>query len=233
MKICPKFYQASDLQTLFKHCKKHAVANNSKAIIVPHAGYSFITEISYAAYNCLDNSVKNVTIIAPALYNKIYGSISTSADFFVTPLGEVKIRSADLPVNNKIFEVETAFTQQLSFVKYFLPDASVTPVIYGCEDYNNFAKYFSDKNIVVIVSNLSRFLPERENKKLDEQTARMIERKQTEDLDNELADGAVGLCAAIKFAKGSFKRIALTNSAYVNGDTSSVVGYGSWYLSTP
>ena len=61
----------------------------------------------------------------------------------------------------------------------------------------------------------------------------MIERKQTEDFDNELADGAVGICGAIEFAKKhnlNFIRTGYTNSAKTNGDTSNVVGYSGWYL---
>ena len=91
------------------------------------------------------------------------------------------------------------------------------------------------KSVIIIASNLSRFIPEREAVKLDTQTARYIERKQTQDLDIELADGAVGICGAIEYARKNnlqFVQTGLTNSSKVNGDTSSVVGYGGWYLTT-
>ena len=119
-----------------------------------------------------------------------------------------------------------------NFIKYLFPHVTVTPIIYGCEDYKKIAGIIK-RGTTVIVSNLSRYVPERENIKLDEQTSRMIERKQIQDLDMELADGAIGICAAIEFAKQNdleFVKTGHTNSSQTNHDTSNVVGYGGWYL---
>lgn len=225
------FDTQESLVNIFKLYSSYA-PQDVKLIIVPHAGYEFIAETSFAAYNTIDKNVKNITIIAPAVYNRIYGHVTCDAEAFETPFGDLKIQAIDIEVNNKIFEYETALCCQLPLIKYLFPNASVTPVIYGCEDYNSISHILKDR-ISVIVSNLSRFVPERESMKLDNQTARMIERKRIQDLDTELADGAIGVCAAIKFAAANdleFIRTGLTNSSKTNGDTSNVVGYGSWYL---
>lgn len=225
-----------DLTELFNKFETAEVNEFSKLIIVPHAGYEYSGELAFKAYGNLDKDVKNIIIIAPAIYNRIYGSVSCNAESFETPFGQVKIKPAELEINNSVFECESALTVQLPIIKYLFPNATVTPVIYGCEDYKYTAE-FINKNIkdssIVIATNLSRFVPEREAIKLDGQTARMIERKQIQDLDNELADGAVGICAAIEFAKTqnlNFVQKGLSNSAKTNDDTSSVVGYGAWSL---
>lgn len=242
MKIKPlaagKYYpdNKSELLNLFKELKSPPNSSDSRLIIVPHAGFEFIREISIKTYSALNDTAENVIIFAPATYNLVYGTVTSDAEAFVTPFGKIAIKPYDTEINNKIFASETALTVQLPFVKYFYPKTTLTPIIYGCEDYKNIAKIIEneiDKSLIIISSNLSRFLPEREALKLDDQTSRMIENKQTEDFDSELADGAVGICGAIEFAKKrtlNFIRTGYTNSAKTNGDTSNVVGYSGWYL---
>lgn len=220
----------------FNKYNKHSCNLNSRLAIVPHAGYEFSGEIAFQTYNCLDKNINNIVIIAPAIYNKIYGCVTCDAEAFEMLTGEIKILPADLEVNNEIFEYESALTVQLPFIKYFYPESTVTPILYGCEDFRNVTKIiekYIENSAVVIPSNLSRFIPEREAVRLDEQTARLIERLQTNDLDMELADGAVGICGAIEYAKQhqlKFVQTGMTNSSKVNDDTSNVVGYGGWYL---
>ncbi len=200
-------------------------------IVVPHSALEYSGELCKKTYMHLNRNSKNVTVIAPAIYNRIYGCVTCDENEFETPIGNIKIKPANLPVKNEIFASETALTVQLPYIKYYLQNASITPIIYGCEDYKIIADLIKQPS--VIVTNLSRFIPEREEIKLDEQTCRMILNSQTENIDIELADGAVGLCGAIEFAKRNnckFERIGLTNSSKTNGDTSSVVGYGGFLL---
>ena len=61
----------------------------------------------------------------------------------------------------------------------------------------------------------------------------MIEELISRDFDMEQACGAVGICALLDFAKSknySLIRVGLTDSSKSTGDTSRVVGYGSWFL---
>ncbi len=232
------FYPECETQLLklFNSFNRKHVDYSSRLIIVPHAGYEFSGEIAFGAYSRLDKNVSNVLIIAPAVYAKILGSISCDATSFKTPLGSLGISAYKTEINNKLFVTEPAISIQLPFIKYFFPKASVTPILYGCEDYHNIAQIIDDnidKSVIIIVSNLSRFVPERESIKLDSETIRKIERLHIEDLDMELADGAIGICGAIQYAKKNglkFIRTGYSNSAKFNDDTSKVVGYGGWYL---
>lgn len=235
------FYPSNKHQ-LLKLFDGYSKCNNkikSRLIIVPHAGYEYSGALAYKTYHYLDKNIKNIIIIAPAIYNRIYGCITSDADAFKTPFGNIKINTAKkMEINNEAFWCESALTVQLPMIKSIFHYAVITPIIYGCEDYKIISKIIEENieySAIVIATNLSRFVPEREALKLDNQTAKKIFHKDIQDLDVELADGAVGVCGAIEFAQKynySFEQIGLTNSAKANNDTASVVGYGAWYLIT-
>ena len=242
MKIIPNsvgiFFpsEKNELIKLFNKYRKSQVNSSSRLIIVPHAGYEYSGRVAYNTYKFLDNNVDNVVVIAPAIYKQIYGLVSCSADSFFTPLGDISIKPGDFEYLNEIFSCEPAIGVQLPFVKYFFPNATITPILYGCEDYQNIFQIINDNindSNIIIVSNLSRFVPERESLKLDGETSRKIAKLEFQDLDVELADGAIGICGAIKFAKEEqlkFKKTIQSNSSKINNDTSNVVGYCGWYL---
>ena len=62
---------------------------------------------------------------------------------------------------------------------------------------------------------------------------RSTKTKNMEKFDHEQACGGVGIRALVNFAKNknySLIRVGMTNSGDITGETSSVVGYGSWLL---
>lgn len=244
------FYPKSkdEINDLFRYFGDRNDANYaSRMIIVPHAGYIYSGETAFKAYTYLDKSVKNVFIFAPAHYEKLYGCCVCDYDDFETPLGKIGVNSelskefaefCDCSVNDYAFEKEHSIEVHLPFIKYFLPDARIIPVLYGCENFKNLTesikKFFNNKeNAFVISSDLSHFYPEKEAVKIDSYSAQMIERNDVRDFEIEQACGAVGICGAVNFAKEknfNFIRTGLTNSAAVTQDSSRVVGYGSWFL---
>ena len=223
------------------------VAYNSRIIIVPHAAILYSGNTAFKAYRYLDKSVKNVFIIAPDHYEKIYGCCVSDYDIFETPLGNL-IQNLDLSkefakfcdcqINNYAFEKEHSVEVQLPFIKYLLPNAKIIPILYGCENFKNLSEsikkfYVNKENAFVISSDLSHFYPEKEAVRIDTYTANMIERNDVTDFEMEQACGAVGICGALNFAKTkkyNFIRIGLTNSSEITQNSSRVVGYGSWFL---
>ena len=183
----------------------------SKAIIVPHAGYVYSGDLIARGYSVLDSEAETVFVIAPSHYVRLYGCVIPSADAIETPLGKIFLnkkiidelhQNFGLEYSSEAFSREHAVETQLPFIQKFLPNASVVPIIYGCENYENISKiiarYDNGANAFVISSDLSHFYPARENIRTD--------------------------------ACMSLIRLGLLNSAKVTGDTSSVVGYGSWFM---
>lgn len=213
----------------------------SRAVIVPHAGYIYSGELAVQGFKNLNPDSETVFIFAPSHYSRIFGCVSCDYDEFETPLGNCVVNNEitkDFEINNKVFDKEHSIEVQLPFIKYFFKDAKIVPILYGCDDYKNIsdiiAKYWdNNKNSFVISSDLSHFYPERESVKIDNYTAQLIETGKIQNFDSEQACGAVGICGLINFANErnySLIRVGLTDSAEKTGDTSRVVGYGSWFL---
>lgn len=218
----------------------------SNAIIVPHAGYIYSGMIAAKGYKYLNFEVENVFIIAPSHYVRLYGTVTSSADAIETPLGNIRINNKiveelhqdfGVEFSAEAFSREHALETQLPFVQKFAPHSAIVPLIYGCENFANISKiierYDNGANAFVISSDLSHFYPARENIRMDTYTASLIESNETANFESDNACGAVGICALLDYAKkkgNTLIRLGLTNSSKVTGDTSSVVGYGSWFM---
>lgn len=244
--VAGRFYP-EDRQELFDMIDEfYAKTKNSsnyysRAIIVPHAGYIFSGELAANGYRYLNPESETIFIFAPSHYARLYGCVSCSYDEFETPLGNCIVNNElakDFEINNQAFEQEHSIEVQLPLIKYFFKDAKIVPVLYGCTDYKKITeiikKYQNNNNIsFVISSDLSHFYPERDCNKIDRYSAQLIETGDIKNFESELACGAVGICGLVNFANEnnySLIRIGLTNSAAKTGDSSRVVGYGSWFL---
>ena len=243
-------FYPSDKTELENFIKSYEIDNpkyNSRGVIVPHAGYMYSGRLAANGIQHLKRNAKNVFIFAPAHYERVFGCTVCDYDEFETPLGNIKVNKeltqkiakfCDCNTANFVFEKEHSIEVQLPLIKYFLPDAQIVPVLYGCENFKNLCEtiehFWKDEdNIFVISSDLSHLYPEKETSKIDNYTAKMIETNITQNFEQEQACGAVGVCGLIEFAKKSnfsLIRVGLTNSASATGDSSRVVGYGSWFL---
>ncbi len=232
----------------------------SRLIIVPHAGLVYSGALAAEGYKYLSSNVKNIFIFAPSHYSRIFGCVVPSYDAFDTPLGLVQVNksitaSIGCDVNDESFEKEHSIEVQLPFIQYFYnktqicaehsefciqenSNVKIVPILYGCTDYNVIkdiiSKYYDNpENAFVISTDLSHFYPERECNRIDNYTAQLIETNNINNFEVEQACGAVGVCGAVSFAcdnNFSFIRVGLTNSAKETGDSSRVVGYGSWFM---
>lgn len=219
----------------------------SRSVIVPHAGWAYCGKLAASGIQHIKPDTKNIFIFAPAHFERIFGCTVCDYEAFRIPLGDVEVNKAlskeiaefcDCNVNNYAFENEHSIEVLLPFIKNYFPFAKIIPVLYGCENFKNLAEtiehfYEDEGNSFVISSDLSHFYPEKESNKIDNYTAKMIEENNVRDFEIEQACGAVGICGLVEFAKKknfSLIRNGLTNSAAATGDSSRVVGYGSWFL---
>lgn len=231
---------------LFKQNNVHDYECNTRAVIVPHAGYIYSGQLASNGFQYLDKNIKNLFIIAPPHYVAVKNVALSSCDAWSTPLGEIEVNREineelvtkfSCEFQDNAFEDEHSAEVQVPFIQTYLPDVKIVPILTG-HDYEKIKKiisyYWEDKeNGFVISSDLSHFLSSSEARKVDSLTAEMIENKDIEGFNPEQACGSTAVCALTAFAKikkYSLIRIGMINSGDVTGDNSRVVGYGSWLL---
>ncbi len=251
MSAAGKFYtdDKNELEkqiSVFSEKNRHHYDYITRAIIVPHAGYIYSGQLASEGFQYLDENVKNVFIIAPPHYVAIKNVALSSFDKWESPLGGIELNQE---INDELVEkfgcefIDDAFKDehsievQVPFAQVFLRKVKIIPILVGA-NHGKIAKiidYYwqNPENAFVISSDLSHFYSSNDAKKIDSETADMIETKDIEKFNPLQACGAVGVLALTDFAKEknySLIRVGMVNSGDVTGDISRVVGYGSWLL---
>ena len=246
------FYTANkedlaDQMEYFAAESKNYYNTPTRAVIVPHAGLVFSGRLAYEGINQLDKNIKNIFIIAPSHKVAFDGIAVSSYNALKTPIGQSYIHH-DLTqeiinkfgakVNDETFESEHSLEVELPIIQSLFKHATIVPIMVGKDSPavidQIISEYYRDeKNGFIISSDLSHFLTDEEAKKLDSETAQMIETGDIRQFRYEQACGAIGIAGLVSFANKnnySLIRIDMTNSSEASEDTSRVVGYGSWFL---
>lgn len=250
MAAAGKFY-TEDKNELQKQLEQFEQRNlkdyscSTRAIISPHAGYVYSGQLASNAFQYLDKTVKNIFIIAPPHYLPVRGLSLSSFEKWKTPSGEIEVNQK---INNELEEKfgctfqDEAFLEehsaevQVPFIQKYLSNVKIIPILAGDIDLvaDVIEHYWKNpENAFVISSDLSHFYKSEDAKKIDLQTAEMIEDFEIEKFEHERACGAIGICGLVKFLnknKYSLIRLGMYNSGDITGDNSRVVGYGSWFV---
>ncbi|MCK9175468.1 MAG: AmmeMemoRadiSam system protein B [Desulforhopalus sp.] len=221
----------------------------SRAIIVPHAGYVYSGFTANAAYRVLQNSrAKNFVVIGPSHKVTFSGISIGEFESYRTPLGNIK--SATALINNlkNRFKINCVFQAhaehstevQFPFIKHYLKDVNIAEIVYGQEDPRHLSQIIDyilkDKdNGVIISTDLSHFHNLNEAEELDNICLKSIELLDTDTLHSGCeACGMIGVEAILLSAKRANLKAHILDyrtSAEASGDESRVVGYVSAYFS--
>lgn len=218
----------------------------TRAVIVPHAGHKYSGTLAVKGIKYLKKDLETVIIFAPAHRHPVEKFALPTDDAWSFPTGQLNI-DKDIAENIKnmggeycddAFLYEHSVEVQIPFIKYFLPNAKIVPVLIGSANYRQISEIISkywenDKIGFVISSDLSHFRNRQEALRVDNVTADMIENLAFYNMSPEQACGYIGICGLLEFAKNkqfSLIRAGMTDSSSKTGDESSVVGYGAWFL---
>ena len=172
------------------------IYNNVAAVIVPHAGYYFSGNVAASAYMSIDKekTYKRIFLLGPSHHVWLDGaSVNTEADYYATPLGNVKVDRATAMklAEDSIFcyrpeahdrehclEVQLPFLQQ-RFGENLPP---IVPIIISTNDYEKLKwiaevlkPYFTDENLFVISSDFSHYPKYTDAYEVDARTGKAIE----------------------------------------------------------
>lgn len=251
--VAGQFYTADEQalrQTLAEFADRNKKDRDmtSRLVIAPHAGHIYSGELMSRSISYLPQNVKNVFIIAPSHHARFTGLALSSFDRWHTPLGDMEINreinrrlSTEFSCSfiDEVFVPEHAVEVEIPFLQHHYPDGvRIVPILVGQVVPEKIAhvlrSFYSDlENAFVISSDLSHFLNGQAARKIDSQTADMIETGNISGFRREQACGSMGIVGSVLFAsqtKSSFIRAGMCNSGDVTGDYNRVVGYGSWFL---
>lgn len=219
-----------------------------KVIIAPHAGYIYsgITAAKvYKQLAPLHDIIKRVVIIGPAHRMAFTGLALSEADFFDTPLGQVKIDKSN---NDKLLTLknvhlleqahinEHSLEVQLPFLQALLNHFSIIPIVAGHDSTELVAKtiellWGDEETLIVISSDLSHYHDYTTAQRIDAATSQAILSADFNSINPDKACGCFAINGLLKFTQHhplDISLIDLRNSGDTAGDHNKVVGYGAY-----
>ena len=166
------------------------------AVIVPHAGYYFSGRVAASAYMSVpaDQPYKRIFLLGPSHHEWLdRASVNTEADYYATPLGNVKV---DRETARSISDADSVFSYQpkahdrehclevqLPFLQRRLGDVPpIVPIIISTNDFNKLKRiahvlkpYFTEENLFVISSDFSHYPSYEDACEVDALTGKAIE----------------------------------------------------------
>ena len=221
-----------------------------KALIAPHAGYTYSGPTAATAYARLRpyrDSYQRVILLGPCHRIAIRNLAVSGADVFRTPLGDVPldkelIDALDVP-EIKVFDTahdyEHCLEVHLPFLQVVLGRFLLVPLVIGDAAPETVAEVVNmlwggNETLIVVSSDLSHYLVYDEARAVDKLTCEAIERLDADSIDHEDACGATPVRGLLIEAKRRIMEVTtldLRNSGDTAGSEDHVVGYGSWMFS--
>jgi AmmeMemoRadiSam system protein B len=217
-----------------------------KALIVPHAGFSYSGAIAAAGFARLAKvaeRLERVVIVSPGHRVYFEGLTWPGTDFLTTPLGEVEvdvdaIRAIPELVAHPAAHVrEHAIEVELPFIQRLCPRAKVIPIAASHASPHVVGKVLEQlwggpETLIVISSDLSHYHPYADARERDRRTAAKIIALDT-GLEGDEACGCTGINGLAWLGRKRHLRaevIDLRNSGDTAGTRDEVVGYGAFAL---
>lgn len=220
---------------LLEKCEKFELKGKLKALVVPHAGYVYSGIVAAAGFRLLKNE-KKVVLIGPSHQAFVEGVVTSSYEFWETPLGDVKTYESDLfPVFDPAHDHEHSIEVQLPFLQTVLKDFEILPIATGSILFKELAesveKLLNDDTIIIVSSDLSHYYPYKKALEVDSLANESIPNLDTEKAEKIEACGKTGILAVMELAKKLKWKAEIVDyktSGDTAGDKSKVVGYGCY-----
>jgi AmmeMemoRadiSam system protein B/AmmeMemoRadiSam system protein A len=192
--------------------KNMPIYDSVRAIIVPHAGYYFSGNVAASAYMSIPNDkpFKRIFLLGPSHHEWLDGaSVNTEADYYATPLGNVKVdveTAQKLTESNGVFSYypkahdrEHCLEVQLPFLQRRLGNVPpIVPIIISTNDFGKLKQiaevlkpYFNEENLFIISSDFSHYPSYEDAYEVDALTGKAIETGKVDEFIATLEKNAV------------------------------------------
>ena len=188
---------SEEVDSLLARHRGETAYRNVAALIVPHAGYYFSGNVAASAYMTIDpkKQYKRIFLLGPSHHEWLDGaSVNTEADYYATPLGNVKVdheMAMKLTTTDSVFfyrpeahDREHCLEVQLPFLQRFFTQEvpPIVPIVISTNDYDKLKRmaemlkpYFTDENLFVISSDFSHYPSYEDAYEVDARTGKAIE----------------------------------------------------------
>jgi len=210
---------SEEVDSLLALHRGETIFNNVAALIVPHAGYYFSGNVAAAAYMSVprDKQYKRIFLLGPSHHEWLDGaSVNTEADYYATPLGQVKVdheTALALTAADSVFRYEPrahdrehCLEVQLPFLQRFFTTHSslstkdvppIVPIIISTNDFQKLKRiaealkpYLTEENLFIVSSDFSHYPNYEDACKVDARTGRAVESGDVEQLIAALEENA-------------------------------------------
>lgn len=163
------------INTYLNNVNKANLNGTIKALIVPHAGYSFSGQVAATAFRQLDDTYGTVIIIGPSHTSNFIGASIPDFTHYETPLGLVKLSNKAKELSKeKFFQSHpTAHLKEhdieieLPFLQKVLKNFEIIPILIGAsttpDELNSIARtlkrYVDDKTLIVVSTDFTHYGP--------------------------------------------------------------------------
>lgn len=208
--------------------KMHTDNNKIRALIVPHAGYTYSGVVATAAYRVLKGSFfERIIIIGPAHTQPIHGIMAPKSNHYTIPSGTLTIDNDSinqLLTKNPLFQQSDVFftkehsiEAQLPLIHFFVPNATIIPLLIGTlseKDIKDAAlslkEIITPKTLVIISTDLTHFgaqfdyMPFQDNlllrvRQLDSLLLHDIQKNDSSSLKKHVAESGATICGLTPF----------------------------------
>jgi len=179
-----------------------------KAIIVPHAGYTYSGQVAAYAYKAIQNNqsvreIKRVILIGNSHQEYFDGISVWNSGYFKTPLGEIEIdedfANKLIKANSKIIFKESAHLKehslevQLPFLQKALSNFKIVPIILGNQGgvdilIDALRNLVDDSTLIIASSDLSHYPSYKDAQYSDNKVINAILTGKKENLEKTISD---------------------------------------------
>lgn len=254
--VAGTFYPSSEraLRSALAECTRRSGTvrppGRPKALIAPHAGYMYSGPIAASAYSALTPwglEISRVVLLGPSHHVAFRGLATSSAEYFLTPLGPIQLDLGavltlqELPYvrcRDDAHAAEHSLEVHLPFLQQALDDFRLVPLVVGDAVPTDVAAaldrvWGGDETLIVVSTDLSHYHTYDSARKVDAETGEAICRLDPAAIDGGRACGfraLNGLLAAASERGLEVTALDERNSGDTAGDRRRVVGYGSYAL---
>ncbi len=220
----------------------------AKAMITPHAGLIYSGPVAASLYAGLREkhaTITRVIVMGPSHRVYLRGLALSTASYFETPLGTVKVDQdicatlQNLPqvcVSDVAHAEEHCLEMQLPFLQCVLDHVQIIPIVAGEATPEEVAEVLDrvwgdTQTHIIISSDLSHYHDYAAAQQLDLSTSQAIENLQADTITPQQACGAIPISGLLTLARRKSLKVArrdLRNSGDTAGSKTQVVGYGAY-----